>query len=1343
MMVKEEYEMQNSQTWQTVIMAMDENPGMQTTTLTQPESIDVEITRETQISNQTLEETMVNVEPERKESQKTISTHSTGKEGISACVELTQPRSEVVSKSGKFKMSEKEQSSKDSVAVHIGLDDTVYDKRLSELQAMSTHQRQEQMDEEMNELKDAWKDCKQALTNWIGELIADKDRYQGLKKVCKKNLGDVVTLSLTAKALTILLKLLTLHNMYRLKQTCRCGSLAKALEPLLITDEMRMISAKVGITLQLKAMYDQKKLEEIELFFIKRDCGGIQPMRIYDVLTEDTVDEIQVRFEVSKIMILYHQATNKDPVKLLLIGLHHDHNIKSSTVRTLFKAETCIRLKGKQFDIFKVMVTMTERVQHILSSRHEVLGLLGISRYLLTDAISQDHDTQELEDQLFTDGQLLSQPATDENVSLVARSLLPYQISDIKISEYKADRLLALISEKYSDIDIQKSVVQNQLAKSRQEKAIVEKKIIELTEKLDRTKETSIRQRVGIDSLRKKYSSELEQKNEVINDLHAKRLDFEQTQTELRRQVLEDIKTGIYSKDRGDIKVIKFQQDSEGGRKTMTKPSQPETADRDGSEMRKGKPTQPEMTIRDRSEMETATPTQPEMTGREGSEMETATPTQPKMTGRYGRGVETASQTQHEVSAKDRREVETATSAKPEMTTSDKRKMEPAISTQAEMTDSDGIERETATPTQPKMNVSDGSEMETATSTQPEMTGREGSEMETATPTQPKMTVSDGSEIEIATSTQPEMTGREGSEMETATSTQPEMTGREGSEMDTATPTQPEMTDRDGIEMATATQKQLGMTGRDGNASATAISTQPEMTARDRTEIETASPTHRDGKVKEASTSTQPEMTCREGSQMEAATSTQPEMTAREGSELETATPTQGDISCNKGSDIDTVTPRQPEMNGREGIEMQAVSVAESEMIRKEIWRKESPTTFLREKRIVEKEELNNAETENVRVNEDSEGVLSKIFKRLPCRKYRSFACTVMPRGKDGHSDLVTTGREELSSGSVFADEVTACVVIPGSVEGQSGSDSDDSEMTTDSESFDEMPGGIVTLNTACSSKYWSKIVLEGIQEEQDQFQFQNVCGLAFHNDQLFVCDRNNNIVHILNPDYSCDKVLGSFSGQFTKPFRPVSIAVSQDNFYFILDDKNLQVVVCNQDDKIIRLINLPEDTKPWCIALVREFVLVTEVIGHRILKYTQGGQFVAEVGGQGHGKTKFNFPYFIAASSRDVISVSDYWNHCIKCFDTDFNYLYQYGQYGGGDGWLGNAHSIAVDGNDNVYVCDEGNDRIAKWSSDGKWICNLFQYEVRWPLYIAVTPAGDRIAVSGQHGDKIVVFSQ
>ncbi|XP_070567611.1 tripartite motif-containing protein 3-like [Ptychodera flava] len=154
----------------------------------------------------------------------------------------------------------------------------------------------------------------------------------------------------------------------------------------------------------------------------------------------------------------------------------------------------------------------------------------------------------------------------------------------------------------------------------------------------------------------------------------------------------------------------------------------------------------------------------------------------------------------------------------------------------------------------------------------------------------------------------------------------------------------------------------------------------------------------------------------------------------------------------------------------------------------------------------------------------------------------------------------------------------------------------------------------------------WFKYTLEGQNSSPGQ-KFNNPQGITFHNDRLLVCDQGNNIVQILNQDYTCEKVLGNFSGQFAKPFRPQSVAVSQDNHYFILDDSNLQIIVCDQNDKVIRIITLPTDVNPWCIALLEGFVLVTDVKGHRLLKYTKNGQYVAEVGGRGNGKHNSSTP--------------------------------------------------------------------------------------------------------------------
>ncbi|XP_070546546.1 uncharacterized protein [Ptychodera flava] len=203
----------------------------------------------------------------------------------------------------------------------------------------------------------------------------------------------------------------------------------------------------------------------------------------------------------------------------------------------------------------------------------------------------------------------------------------------------------------------------------------------------------------------------------------------------------------------------------------------------------------------------------------------------------------------------------------------------------------------------------------------------------------------------------------------------------------------------------------------------------------------------------------------------------------------------------------------------------------------------------------------------------------------------------------------------------------------------------------------------------------WSVTLVNGQHQGRGQ-KFKLPCGLAFHRDKLVVCDRGNNIVQILNKDYTCDKVIGSFDGQFAKPFRPLSVAISRFNHYFILDDENKQIVVCDENGKIIQIITLPENTEiVWDIALMDDFVLVTlrltspdtcvrpEDRDDRLVKYTQSGEYLAEVNGQIRGQGQFNWPVSVVVNSNNVIMVYDRGNECIKCFDSDLNFLHQFGQ--------------------------------------------------------------------------------
>ncbi|XP_070573535.1 uncharacterized protein [Ptychodera flava] len=1440
----------------------------------------------------------------------------------------------------------------DSLAANIGLDDTEYHRCLKELekqvQALPA-QLKTQKEEMMNNLKAAWRDCEQALKRRIDDVLGDEDDCQEIKKACKQKLGDVDPSSLTAKSLAILLRFLTLYNLYRLKQTCRSGSLARAFEPLLITDEMREIAAKVGMTLRLKATYDEKKFREVELFFINRDGGGIQPMTMYsDVQLEDSVNETQLSSLAEETYLIDGKFTdsslgdlkNKELCKSMLLKLDRLHEITSSTekhVCSLFKAGEYIRQKGSQFDIIQVVMTMTDRIQHILSSRQEILSLLSVTKYLMTDVKCQSLTFHELDEQLTQHG-TLTPPITviNETLSLQARSLLPLQSSeqqqltdsDIRYLARAQSTVQSLQSQldteqsKFQTALTEKIILETQLSEAKQQKSLLEKQC-QSAENLQKVVTMQISEIHNLKERLEKSKAEIQKRDKLINELKTKlvQVSDEEIDIELQKKDAQSLPLGekvitsemeqkelsetlhnvytetninefgkseITSSKVSEMETAKSTQPEMTGREGMemqaatptqpvmtvrdasgmetTTSTQPEMTGREGSEMETATPTQPEMTGRDGSEMETATPTQPVMTVREGSEMETATPTQPEMTGRNGSKIETVTPTQPEMTGRDGSKMETATPTPPVMTVRDGSETETATPTQPVMTVRDGSETETVTPTQPEMTVRDGSEMETATPTQHEMTVRDGSEMETATPTQPVMTVRDGSEtetatptppvmtvrdgsetetvtptqpertgrdgsetetavtltqpemtgrdtsemetatptqpemtvreesaMESATSTQPEMTVREGSEMETATPTQPEMTGREGSEMETATPTQPEMTVREGSEMETATPTQPEMTVRDGSETETVTPTQPEMTVREGSEMETATPTQpvmtgREGSEMETATPTQPEMTVREGSEMETATPTQPVMTVREGSEMETVTPTQPVMTGREGSEMETATPTQPVMTGREGSEMETATPTQPEMTGREGSEMETatptpPVMTVRdgsetetvtptqpEMTVREGSEMETATPTQpeMTVREGSEmetatptqpemtgreesemetatstqpvmsggnvmqtamvtmgtkqkkekkgegGIFSKLFQRFSGSKPKPGGIMLTPGGTEEKSASVMAGSEELPSGSVMAGSK-------------------------------QLPRGSLSSKDVSSSRAstkrvsgtWSRRTLKG----QKGQMFNNPTGMAFHNDKLLVCDSDNNVVQILNQDYTCEKKLGSFSGQFAKPFRPLSIAVSQDNLYFILDYNNKQIVVCDQNDKIIRIITLPRDSDPWCIALVQSFVIVTDVKGHRVLKYSQDGHCVSQLGGhQGNSHSEFNHPLFVAVNSRDVIMVSDCGNHCIKCFDSDFNYLYQYGEEGDGDSQLYFPCSIAVDGADNVYVCDNGNDRISIWSRDRTWIGNL---EVIKPLFMAVTPDGDRIAVRGYHSDEIVVFSK
>ena len=97
--------------------------------------------------------------------------------------------------------------------------------------------------------------------------------------------------------------------------------------------------------------------------------------------------------------------------------------------------------------------------------------------------------------------------------------------------------------------------------------------------------------------------------------------------------------------------------------------------------------------------------------------------------------------------------------------------------------------------------------------------------------------------------------------------------------------------------------------------------------------------------------------------------------------------------------------------------------------------------------------------------------------------------------------------------------------------------------------------------------------------------------------------------------------------------------------------------------------------------------------------------------GAKGAGDGQFEPLPGITIDASKNIYVADTTNGRIQKFDTDGKFLAKYGETGSGssddaaEGKMNNPAVTAVDASHNVYVLDVGNNRVQKFSNEGKFL--------------------------------------
>jgi uncharacterized protein YegP (UPF0339 family)/sugar lactone lactonase YvrE len=115
--------------------------------------------------------------------------------------------------------------------------------------------------------------------------------------------------------------------------------------------------------------------------------------------------------------------------------------------------------------------------------------------------------------------------------------------------------------------------------------------------------------------------------------------------------------------------------------------------------------------------------------------------------------------------------------------------------------------------------------------------------------------------------------------------------------------------------------------------------------------------------------------------------------------------------------------------------------------------------------------------------------------------------------------------------------------------------------------------------------------------------------------------------------------------------------------------------------------------------------VYVADTVNHRIQKFDFEGTFSTKWGSQGDRDGEFNGPRGVDVDSSGNVYVTDELNHRIQKFDSEGTFIGEWGSEGTEDGEFKDPMGVAVDSSDNVYIGDGGNNRIQKFDSEGTFM--------------------------------------
>jgi len=234
----------------------------------------------------------------------------------------------------------------------------------------------------------------------------------------------------------------------------------------------------------------------------------------------------------------------------------------------------------------------------------------------------------------------------------------------------------------------------------------------------------------------------------------------------------------------------------------------------------------------------------------------------------------------------------------------------------------------------------------------------------------------------------------------------------------------------------------------------------------------------------------------------------------------------------------------------------------------------------------------------------------------------------------------------------------------------------------------------------------------------------------------------------------------------------PRSIAAGLDDDIYVADSRNHRILHIASDGSLLREWgsfadlasgDAPNGTfnEPWGVAVGPDgSVYVTDTWNHRVQKFTGDGRSVKAWGkfGQPLPEDPASSEYFwgprgIAVDSEGRVFVADTGNKRIVVFDSNGNYLTEFGTGGFDPGQFDEPVAVAVANDGTVYVTDTWNQRIQSFipseGTDEVFYLPLTQWDVNaWfgqsldnKPFIAVS-RDNRVFITDPEGYRVIEFT-